>query len=327
MNKTAGAVLAGAVFAVLLAAPAEAGLTLCNRTSYILYAAVATATRADVAVAGWTRLLPGACADAIRGDLNAAGYLVYAKTSRAHSGPSRAWTGAVNACVREGSFTLHMAPGARCPVDAYEAGFTTIATAGRRGWTTTLHETPALADMAAAERAGLKRLLADTGARPLGNDRQIDAALAALRHRRHLAANAPTAALFDALEAEAMTSAVPTGYTLCNDTGDTVFAAIGLQYGTAFVSRGWWTLGAHSCSPLLTEAVAGRKIWLRVERHGGPPLVQGPMRFCTTNIEFDIQGRARCAVRGLAEAGFLQTHGGLATGFVAHVSASGLTRR
>ena len=53
--------------------------------------------------------------------------------------------------------------------------------------------------MAAAERAGLKRLIADIGVRSAVTDKQIDAAIRAFKARVHLAPNAPTAALFDAL--------------------------------------------------------------------------------------------------------------------------------
>ena len=179
--------------------------------------------------------------------------------------------------------------------------------------------------MQAAGRAGLQRLLADNGGRNLGSDKQLDGALAAFKMRLKLAKNAPLAALFDALETAAMKSAVPAGYTLCNDTAAPVYAAIAQQIGAAFVARGWWTVAGGTCAPLITEAVAGKRIWLRVERAKGAALVAGAAKFCVTNIEFDIQGRERCASRGLSEAGFAETHGGPAPGFTAHVTATGLT--
>ena len=140
----------------------------------------------------------------------------------------------------------------------------------------------------------------------------------------HLAANAPNAALFDALETEAMKSAVPAGYTLCNDTKADFGAAIGQKQGSAFVSRGWWTVASGSCSHLITDPLAGQKIWLRVERGKGPPLVGGTTGFCVASIEFDIQGRENCAKRGLTEAGFAETNSKGASGFIAHVAGNGL---
>jgi len=317
--------LCGLVFVVAaVVSPARAGLTLCNRTSSVLYAAAAALTVPDLTVKGWTRLTPGACAEALNGDLHAQQYFLYAKTSRAHSGTPRAWSGPTNICIKDTDFSQAVAFGARCSGDFYETGFAPVNTGRLRNWTATFRESPDLAAMAAAERAGLKRLLTDNGSRNLGSDKQVDAALAAFKTRLKLAKNASPAALFDALETAAMKSAVPAGYTLCNDTGAPVYAAIGQQIGAVFVARGWWTVAAGTCAPLITDAVAGKKIWLRVERAKGAALVAGPAKFCVTNIEFDIQGRERCVARGLTEAGFAETHGGPSAGFTAHVTATGL---
>ncbi len=312
------------------AMPARAGLTLCNRTSTIVYAATGAVNFPDAAIKGWTRLIPGACAEAIKGDLTAQSYFLYAKTSRAHAGTPKDWSGASRTCVRDKDFSLRQPFNARCAAGSYEVGFAEIQTQHMRSWTTTLRDTPDLPNMAAAERAGLKRLLADTGVKNAFTDKQVDAALKTFRGRVHLTPNAPTAALFDALETEAMKAANPSGYTLCNDTSGDVYAAIGLAMvgmkGPVFVSRGWWTVPGGSCAPLLTESVARKKVWLRVERSKGAPLVQGPAKFCVTNIEFDIQGSDRCAARGLTEAAFAETAGGPAPGFTAHVTANGLTK-
>jgi uncharacterized membrane protein len=307
---------------------AHAGLTLCNRTSYVLYAATGALTLPDIAVKGWTRLIPGACAEAIKGDLTAQQYFLYAKTSRAHSGTPRAWSGATQLCAKDKDFALRLPFNARCPADGYELNFAEVATRHKRAWTTTFHDSPDLPTLPAAERAGLKRLIGDTGSKNAVTDKQVGDALKAFKARLHLAANAPTAALFDALETEAMKSAAPSGYTLCNDTGGDVFAAIGQQMvaqsGLVFVARGWWTVAGGVCAQLMTDSLAGKKIWLRVERAKGAVLVQGPAKFCITNIEFDIQGRDRCAARGLTEAGFAETHSGPAPSFTAHVTAGGL---
>jgi uncharacterized membrane protein len=318
-----------AVFAVLALAgfafPAEAGLTLCNRTSYVLYAATAAMQIPNAEVKGWTRIVPGSCSDAIKGDLTAQAYYLYAKTSRAHAGPPRAWSGNTRLCVKDKDFAIRGPVNARCQAGFYEAGFAEIITRQARSWTTTFHEAPDLPDMKAAERAGLKRLVSDTGVRNVFTDTQTDTALKAFRARVRLAPQAP---LFDALETEAMKASVPAGYTLCNDTANEVYAAIGLQMvgakGIVYAARGWWTVASGACAPLLTESIAGKKIWLRVERGKGAALVQGGDKFCVTNIEFDIQGRDRCAARGLTEAGFVPTHGGPQAGYTAHVTAAGL---
>ncbi len=317
--------LAGLTFAfALTATPGHAALSACNRTSYVLYTAVATLKAANVSVQGWTRIVPGVCATVLAGDLTADAYYLSARSSRAHSGSPRAWSGPTNFCIKDKDFSFAQGFGARCPADGFELGFAQIDTHHMRGLTTTLRETPDQPSMPAAERAGLRRLLGDTGVRDASDDKKLDAALAAFRRRVHLAPGAANTALFDALETEAMKSAVPAGYTLCNDTKTDFGAAIGQKTGAAFVSRGWWTVASGSCSHLITDPLAGQKIWLRVERGKGAPLVGGPTGFCVTTIEFDIQGRENCAKRGLAEAGFAETNLKGISGFVAHVAESGL---
>lgn len=309
-----------ALLFTLVLSPAEAALTLCNRTSYVLYAAAASLLVPDVAVQGWTRVAPGACEQALKGDLTAQAYYVYARTSRAHSAAPRAWSGQINLCVKDASFTLRLPFGARCPTDGYELAFAPIETHHMRSWTTTFRETPDFPSMTAAERAGLTRLLGDVHG--LTNGRQLDAALGQFRKRLHLQDTAPATALFSALETEAMKIAVPVGYTVCNDTDKPFWTAVGQKKGTVFVSKGWWTVAGGSCSHLITDTIAGGSVWLRVER--GTPLVFGPMPFCVTNIEFDIQGRDNCAKRGLSEVGFMETNVKGLPGYTAHVTGTGL---
>lgn len=312
---------------ILLLSPAHASLRLCNRTSYVLYAAAGALVVPDVAIQGWTRIAPGTCEEALKGDLMGQAYYLYARTSRAHSAAPRAWSGQINLCVKDSDFTLRLPFGAHCPTDGYELAFAQIDTHHMRSWTTTLRETPDLPSMLAAERAGLKRLLGDTGVRNLTNDKQAEGALAQFRKRMHLQDTAPAAALFSALETEAMKIAVPVGYTVCNDTDKAFWTAVGQQKGTVFVSKGWWTVAGGSCSHVITDSISGSKVWLRVERAKGNPPVAGPMPFCVTTIEFDVQGRDNCAKRGLSEAGFAETNVKGLPGFAAHVTANGLVAK
>lgn len=304
--------------------PADAALQACNRTSYVLYAAGAAQSGSDLAMKGWTRIAPGACADVISGDLTADAYYLTARSSRAHSGPPRAWSGSINLCAKDKDFSFRQSFGARCPADGYELGFAQIDTHHMRSWTATFREAPDQPSMPAAERAGLKRLLNDIGVRDTGDEKKLNAALAAFRARLHLAANAPTSALIAALETEAMRSTAPAGYSVCNDTKNAAYVALGQQKNKAFVSRGWWTVAAGTCSQLITDSIQGQKIWLRAEPAKGPPLVTGPATFCVTTIEFDIQGRENCKKRGLIDAGFAETNVKGAAGFSAHITGNGL---
>ncbi len=318
---------AAAVLAFALAAPAaHASLKLCNRTSYVIYAATAAATANDTIVQGWVRVAPGACRIAINGDLTASGYYVTARTSTAHLGASRAWTGNVNFCAKDTDFSLHQpAPSATCASgDMSEFSFAAIATHHMRSWTTTFRETPDFDSMKSAERAGLKRLLRDNGVSDTGSDKAVDAALAALRKRLRLSDKTGIEGVFDALETEAMKTAAPAGYSVCNETDKAFWVALGQKKDLVWVSRGWWMVAPGSCAKTITDSVANSKIYLRVEKAKGAELISGAAKFCVTSIEFEIQGRDRCVARGLTEAGFAETNAKGAPGFAAHVSKDGL---
>jgi uncharacterized membrane protein len=61
---------AAASIVLLAAEPARAELTLCNRTSYRMDAAIGLERRANVATRGWFRLDPGQCRQIIDGTLD-----------------------------------------------------------------------------------------------------------------------------------------------------------------------------------------------------------------------------------------------------------------
>ena len=130
----------GALFVILLLVllphPAKADLKLCNRTSYVLEAATSTIKNTDSLTQGWSRIIPGDCAVAIKGPL-AASYLVYAHTSLAHAGPQRAWGGAFPVCVKDSDFVLHQAvtqPYCTAP-DTFALPFAPVNFKSRRDWT------------------------------------------------------------------------------------------------------------------------------------------------------------------------------------------------
>src|SRR6201996_2726067 len=89
-----------------MSVPAEAALTLCNRTSYILYAATSAVQGTSSQAQGWTRVAPGECQVARKEPLTAQSYLVHARSSLAHSGPARAWGGGTSVCVKDGNFAI-----------------------------------------------------------------------------------------------------------------------------------------------------------------------------------------------------------------------------
>ncbi|HWA91192.1 MAG TPA: DUF1036 domain-containing protein [Rhizomicrobium sp.] len=325
--RLALAIVAGAM---LCAGPAHAELKLCNRTSYVLYAATGYAQGINAITQGWSRIVPGACQTAIPGRLTAHGYFVYARSSLGHAGITRAWGGKQKLCAKDATFALKVPLAAlRCPADdTFELPFAGIDTHGKGGWTMSFDDTPAFASLKDAETAGIKRLLKDEGGR-LGAvdakpDKQADAALASFKKRLNMKKDATPADLFDALETEALKTAAPSGYAICDDTTKAIWVAIGEAKNNKWVSRGWWKIAPGGCARAISEPLKADKIFILAQTPGGVPIVYGKEKFCTTNVEFEITGRGNCNTRGLVESGFAVTNVKGLSGFTAHVSEHGL---
>ncbi len=316
----------------LFASPSRAALTLCNRTSYVLYAAAGTAASGGVSAQGWSRVAPGNCQPVVQGDLIAPAYYLYARSSQAHSGPARAWGGNVQICVKDANFTNRdtLNPTHCATDDFFALPFAAVDTHRMKSWTATFSESPQLASLPQAQLAGLKRLLRDDGYRiaaiDAAPDKATDAALADFRKKLKLAPTATVADVFDALETEALKNATPAGYAVCNDTAKSVAAATGQRLRNDWISHGWWKIAAGSCAKLMADLGGIDSVFLFVQKINGPPLVTGPNKFCTADIEFDIQGRARCASRGLTELGFVETKVKGLTGFAVHVGETGIIK-
>lgn len=321
------ALFAGAL-AFAFASDAQAGLRLCNRTSYVLYAATGYVRGVDALTQGWTRIVSGTCETAIQEPLTGRGYFVYARTSLAHAGPSRSWGGKQLLCVKDAGFSLRVPVASlRCPdEDTFPRPFAGVATKRQQNWTMTFDETPAFLSMADAARAGTKRLLRDIGARigaiDTKPDKAVDAALAAFQKNHKFSSNGT--ALFDALESEALRTTAPAGYAACNDTAGPLWVAIGFQVKGIWASRGWWKIAAKGCAKLISEALTADKIYLLAQKPNGTPVATGPAKFCITNVEFEIQGRTNCASHGQTEAGFAETRIKGRGGYTAHVGDTGL---
>ncbi len=316
----------------LCASPSQAALSLCNRTSYVLYAATGTAVSGGVSVQGWSRVIPGTCAPVLPGDLTASAYFLYAKSALAHSGPARAWGGDTQICVKDANFTNRdsLNPTHCASDDFHELPFAAVDTHRLKSWTATFSETPQLASLPQAQLAGLKRLLRDAGYR-IGAidavpDKATEGAMADFRKKMKLAPTATVADVFDALETEAMKNATPAGYAVCNDTAKSVAAATAQKLRNDWISHGWWKIAAGTCAKMMADLGGIDSVFLFVQKIGGPPLVTGANKFCVADIEFDIQGRGRCASRGLTELGFAETKVKGLPGFAVHVGDTGMIK-
>jgi uncharacterized membrane protein len=318
------------VTVALQSSPASAALNTCNQTSYILYAAVGYQAGANMLTRGWTRVVPGDCVAAFPDPLTAPGYYVYARTSQAHSGPARAWGGNVRLCAKDANFALQSpltVPGCQGD-DTFQLPFAAVATHGKKSWTMTLTESSLITSLDAARVIGIVRLLDDIGYKvgpgDANGNKSRDDAMIDFRKRMKLPETATNSDLYDALETEAIKASAPAGYSVCNDSDGDVWAAIGLKSGANWVSRGWWKVPPAGCAKAITDPLATDKVYLLVENHTNAYLVKGPMKFCITNVEFEIFGIDKCASRGLTEVGFAVTDTKGRAGYAAHVGKDGL---
>jgi uncharacterized membrane protein len=320
----------GAALALLcVGTPAQAALTLCNRTSYVLYAATAVVKGPQAQSRGWTRIVPGDCQVARSEDLGAETTLVHARSSLAHSGPAKAWGGKLPICVKDANFSIDQSTRAACKEDgAFTLPFAPLATGGRHSWTMTLDETPAQPSLMAAQLAGVKRLLRDNGyaVGPFDGapDKKTGTALADFRKRMHFPEKAGNPELFTALEQEASRTNAPAGYTICNDGKELLEAALAETGKDKTFVRGWWTVPPLACARAVTTSLADSSYYLFARHKDGKPVTGGPEKFCIAPTAFEIKDRGNCASPGQAEAGFVRTQTNGLAGYVAHVGDKGL---
>lgn len=321
-----------AVFGLTLAtAPAYAALTLCNRTSYILYAATAAIQSPKSDIRGWTRIVPGECQLARKEPLTAETYLVHARSGVAHSGPPRSWGGAYPVCVKDTNFTIRQAvtPPYCTGEDTFALPFASLDNRGKSVWTMNFDERPAMS-LNEAQLTGVKRLLKDIGykidridGKP---DKATGAALADFRKRMRFAPDAGNAQLFTALEREAGKKIAPSGYTVCNESRGALLVALGQMEGPNPVSRGWWTVQPGACAKAVTTPLNADLVFLLAQKKNGGTVVGGAKKFCTTAAAFEIRGTANCVARGFTESGFAATPTRGLAGYIAHIGPAGLKR-
>jgi uncharacterized membrane protein len=317
-------------FALCGAAPAHAALKLCNQTSYILYVAIGSATKKELNTIGWLRIVPGDCTTAISEPLKAPAYFLYARTSRAHSGPMRAWGGNVQICARDTNFTERTKlPMRGCRSNEfYKMPFAVLDRHGLATWTTTFKESPNLRTLKDAKHAGVNRLLEDLGYHVnVPGERAHDQALEDFHRRTKLPADANEAELFAALELQATKKASPVGYTVCNSSEQPTWIAIGLQGQKGIATRGWWEVPAGACSRVISETLHTKGVYLFARGKGKqPPVVAGSMKLCIRNTEFDLNGTQPCSGKGFGKVGFALTDTRGRTGYMANIGQNGLVQ-
>lgn len=313
-----GAMIRAALLATPLLAPllmpcaAHAELTLCNRTSYVMDAALGFESRATFATRGWFHLNPGQCGKVVDEPLDGDTVYVHTRTSPVYGTAPLPQTGHVDLCVREGNFRLENARGC-----ANAVRFTALRPSMTdKGPTATLAEESDY-DFTQARLAGIQRLLTIAGydAYPIDGVQgsRTTAALNRFLADRKLVADAPNGeGFFDILMKGAL-SPEGSGFTWCNEQRFPVMAALGVTEMGAIVTRGWYRIEPGQC---LRPDIRGgpQKIYSYAEavdgngaaiRAGGKPLAWGgDVALCTRDGKFELSDHKDCAGRGLTQSGF-----------------------
>lgn len=276
------------------------GWQLCNRTSYIIEAAVGRPDGDAIVVEGWTKLQPGRCELALRGPLEPKLHFLYARTSTAHRGGLREWGGPAELCVEPiTGFSLESPPS--CEAMGLDArGFRPVKITRRNGWSTNLTEIEDYKPTQ-AEAAGVQRLLEDAGVYSGAIDGNLGPrtrnAIAAFLKDRDLPANTSDADLIDYLEQVAKDRAREVGFTLCNRTKSRVWSAIARRSADGWESRGWWMLEAGGCARAIDAPLPGSEhyVYGEMEEDGKVrTLSKASAAFCVARAKFAIVGRDSC---------------------------------
>ncbi len=151
--------VAAGLIAAATAAPAAAEFRFCNRTEYVISAAIGYRDGGDWVSRGWWLLLPGQCHRLVDGDLRARYFYTYAHSQgRTTEEPERLWSGEFYLCTRPDAFAIRGVDS--CQERGYERrGFQEVDVDGRTAWTTTFASPPDWPSLEAARIAGVQRLL------------------------------------------------------------------------------------------------------------------------------------------------------------------------
>ncbi|MFN7054487.1 DUF1036 domain-containing protein [Hyphomonas sp.] len=311
--RFAALVLATAVLLLLPSrAEAQEGWQLCNRTSYIIEAAVGRHEDTGITVQGWTKLQPGACRTALEGALTPGQHYLYGRTSGAHMGGVREWGGRHDLCVDPtGTFALESPPD--CNAMGLEAqGFRPVNITAER-WTNNFSEIEQYG-AAEARNAGLQRLLDEAGIFSGPIDGNVGfrtrSAINDFLRARNLPATTTDEDLIDFLEQAAEERSRAVGFTLCNRTRNRIWGAIARRGPDGWESRGWWRIEAGGCSRVIDRPLRGSEHYVYAEMEDAGQvrtLAQAAEAFCVGRARFAITGRDNCEGSGYRTALFART--------------------
>ncbi|MGF1545311.1 MAG: DUF1036 domain-containing protein [Parvularculaceae bacterium] len=324
------AFLTAFVVAALVGGAAHAKYSLCNKTSYVLSAAIAYVDGDRLATRGWWRLRPGECKVVLTEPTDPGRYFVYAEGIPGHLGPTRAWSGDTPLCVENaGFFNLRNQDVCKEDPSRQRSFFAVDVTAAAKGsWQTDFAEA-ANYSVFSAEVAGVQRLLGDVGASDPAVDgslgRNTQRALAAYKKKKGLGAGATIDdTVVDALIEEANAAEAKRGLFLCNKADAPVWSAIATPNASGddksddFEARGWWRVAPGDCAKVVKGELTSERYYvygLIEEANGDRTLIDGERAFCVNDVKFQTTTETTCADQDLDEASFRKVEVGGETSF------------
>ncbi len=307
---------------------ARADLQICSRMSYVVETAIAIEDKGAAATRGWFRVDPGQCRTIIQGDVPGQALYIHARALPVYGGSPLPQNGHADFCVGNESFVIATAQ--TCNRTGQRmARFTAVKpTQTDKGLAAYLAEDAEYTDEQARD-AGIQRLLVIAGydANPIDGIRagKTDAALAQFIIDNKLENTAAGRSdFFDVLMTAAQRPSTA-GFAWCNETRNTVMAAVGVEEQGAVVTRGWYRVAPGKC---LRPDVAGkpRRLYSFGEAVGpdnqplrdaarpagqsaAPNLAPnvswgGSTILCTRNSRFELSDHKDCGSNGLTATGF-----------------------
>jgi uncharacterized membrane protein len=251
----------------------------------------------------------------VDGALDADLVYMHASTPAIYGAAPLPQAGHADLCVGERDFTI--ASARSCRSGQRPVRFTAVKpTETDKGPTANLAEEADYTNEQ-ARLAGIQRLLVTAGydANPIDGVQgtKTEAALAQFLKDRKLPATAAALADFFDLLLEAAQSPEGAGFAWCNETPQSVMAALGIVEMGAIVTRGWYRIEPGKC---VRPEVRGepRKLYTYAEavdangflvKKGEQPLAWGgDIPLCTREGKFELNDHKDCAARGLISAPF-----------------------
>jgi uncharacterized membrane protein len=316
-----------AVFLLAATNAACADLEICNRTSFVIEAAIGVETKGAAATRGWFRVDPGMCRSVLRGDVAADHLYLHARALPLYGVLRPLSASHVNLCTGSGDFLI---AGAKKCSKAEERllPFAEVRPSRSGNSASVFVAESAGYEAEQARIAAIQRLLTLAGydAEPIDGTlgAKSETALAAFLKSRSLTTEAVLRPDFiDVLIAAARDGTAP-GLLWCNDTKHIVMAALAIEDGATITTRGWWRIDAGAClRPEMPRRISGRlfsfaeavdSAGTTVERKGRPLVWSGSNKFCVKNVRFEIRDHKNCETLGLDVKSFTQVDLSAASG-------------